>query len=965
MKKYLLSIICTLLPMLASAQEPYAVMIDGNTAIEFRYDNEKAARGGMDIGPFDSGSDRPWSTYAEGIYSVIFDESFANCTSITSTAFWFSEFMHLEYIGGLEYLNTSNVTDMRYMFNSCNRLTSLDVSNFNTSNVTDMWAMFGGCNSLTSLDVSNFNTSKVTLMFAMFAGCSNLTSLNLSNFNTSNVTNMDGLFESCSSLTAINVGEGWNISNVREDNGIFLGCTNLVGGAGTTYDSSHTGTSYAHIDGGSSNPGYLTGEGGGSGEEAQYWMELRSTLDYALDVQSRAQGHPNVEPWMQEELAMMIERGSNMYDEHTAEEEEVRHMIEELSWICMEIEDAMNRQPEPSGEAEPYVVLSDNNTILTFYYDDQKSSRGGMGVESLREAGPVWQEAGRIIERVVFDESFANCTTITSTISWFHGFSNLTTIIGLDNLNTSNVTSFANMFKGCSSLTSLDLSGFNTSKATDMEQMFEYCSSLTNLDLSNFNTENVTKMDDMFNRCSSMVSLDLSSFNTANVSDMGYMFAHCTSLKTLDLSSFNTANVINMEGMFHEDLSLTTIYVGEGWSTEKVTLEDFDEAEGSMFRECIALVGGAGTTYDENHVDYTYAHVDGGASNPGYLTYINAEPSESEAYFDGLTAWVYGDATLDDAFEEVGRESAVQTIAAIVWEGTGALTAEQMQGITNPNLLVYVTEASKAPAGVQNVIVNGTAAQIVLTDASGNNNFFCPEPFTAQSISYTRNFTQTTEIGVSRGWETIALPFTVQSITHESHGVLEPFGINNGYPFWLRQLGSDGLARATVLEANVPFLICMPNNSVYPSVYNQVGNVTFSSSNVTVPETHPLEMFGANVILTPAFQNQAAGSDIFTLNVGEAQGSYPEGSVFISNYRSVRPFQCYARHSNQARGTDEIQFIPLTSIGGGDDTTAIMEIIQPAANGTGDWYSLDGRKLSSKPTQKGIYIQNGKKIVIK
>ena len=951
--------------MLASAQEPYAVMIDGNTAIEFRYDNEKAARGGMDIGPFDSGSDRPWSTYAEGIYSVIFDESFANCTSITSTAFWFSEFMHLEYIGGLEYLNTSNVTDMRYMFNSCNRLTSLDVSNFNTSNVTDMWAMFGGCNSLTSLDVSNFNTSKVTLMFAMFAGCSNLTSLNLSNFNTSNVTNMDGLFESCSSLTAINVGEGWNISNVREDNGIFLGCTNLVGGAGTTYDSSHTGTSYAHIDGGSSNPGYLTGEGGGSGEEAQYWMELRSTLDYALDVQSRAQGHPNVEPWMQEELAMMIERGSNMYDEHTAEEEEVRHMIEELSWICMEIEDAMNRQPEPSGEAEPYVVLSDNNTILTFYYDDQKSSRGGMGVESLREAGPVWQEAGRIIERVVFDESFANCTTITSTISWFHGFSNLTTIIGLDNLNTSNVTSFANMFKGCSSLTSLDLSGFNTSKATDMEQMFEYCSSLTNLDLSNFNTENVTKMDDMFNRCSSMVSLDLSSFNTANVSDMGYMFAHCTSLKTLDLSSFNTANVINMEGMFHEDLSLTTIYVGEGWSTEKVTLEDFDEAEGSMFRECIALVGGAGTTYDENHVDYTYAHVDGGASNPGYLTYINAEPSESEAYFDGLTAWVYGDATLDDAFEEVGRESAVQTIAAIVWEGTGALTAEQMQGITNPNLLVYVTEASKAPAGVQNVIVNGTAAQIVLTDASGNNNFFCPEPFTAQSISYTRNFTQTTEIGVSRGWETIALPFTVQSITHESHGVLEPFGINNGYPFWLRQLGSDGLARATVLEANVPFLICMPNNSVYPSVYNQVGNVTFSSSNVTVPETHPLEMFGANVILTPAFQNQAAGSDIFTLNVGEAQGSYPEGSVFISNYRSVRPFQCYARHSNQARGTDEIQFIPLTSIGGGDDTTAIMEIIQPAANGTGDWYSLDGRKLSSKPTQKGIYIQNGKKIVIK
>ncbi len=580
---------------------------------------------------------------------------------------------------------------------------------------------------------------------------------------------------------------------------------------------------------------------------------------------------------------MMIERGSNMYDEHTAEEEEVRHMVEELSWICMEIEEAMNREPEPSEGPVPYAIFIDNNTALEFRYDDQRSAYPeAMDIypfSSTVDRG--WNDMAESIHSVVFNESFANCTTITSTEYWFFGCSNLETFIGLENLNTSNVTNMASMFHGCSSLTSLDLSSFNTTSVTEMKMMFYECP------------------------------------------------------------------------------NLTTIYVSSGWSTANVSSSDY------MFGGSERIVGGRGTQWNPDYTDAAYAHVDGGENNPGYLTDPNAEPVESEAWFDGLTAWVYGDATLDDAFAEVGRESAVQTIAAIVWEGTGALTAEQMQGITNPNLLVYVSEASKAPAGVQNIIVNGTASRIVLTDASGNNNFFCPEPFTAQSISYTRNFSQTTEIGVSRGWETIALPFTVQSITHESHGVLEPFGINNGYPFWLRQLGSDGLARATVLEANVPFLICMPNNSVYPSVYNQVGNVTFSSSNVTVPETHPLEMFGANVILTPAFQNLSAGSDIFTLNVGEAQGSYPEGSVFISNYRSVRPFQCYARHSNQARGTDEIQFIPLTSIGGGDDTTAIMEIIQPAANGTGDWYSLDGRKLSSKPTQKGIYIQNGKKIVIK
>jgi surface protein len=946
MKKYLLSIICTLLPIFASAQEPYAVMIDGNTAIEFRYDNEKAARGGMDIGPFDSGSDRPWSTYAEGIYSVIFDESFANCTSITSTAFWFSEFMHLEYIGGLEYLNTSNVTDMEEMFFGCKELQELNVSNFRTGSVTNMSSMFNTCTALRNIDVTNFNTSSVTNMSSMFFYCFGLEELDLTSFQTRNVTDMTMMFGFCPALTTIYVNEeNWNTVYVSASNDMFQECQKLVGGMGTAWSSDHIGLDYAHIDFGPNNPGYLTARnGGGSSEEAQYWMELRSTLDYALDVQSRAQGHPNVEPWMQEELAMMIEKGSNMYDEHTAEEEEVRHMIEELKWICWEIEEAMNREPEPSGEAEPYAVLSDNNTVLTFYYDDQKYVRGGVGVGPFNADAiqlddneyftTIWGTDSRNILRVVFDASFANCTTITNTSYWFESCSHMTEIIGLNYFNTSNVTDMNNMFEGCEDLTNLDLSSFNTTNVTTMFAMFRNCIGLKNINVSNFDTSNVKDMGSMFDFCTSLTSLDVSSFNTLNVTDMSVMFSRCS--------------------------SLTKIYVRSGWSTANVSSSDY------MFGLCNNLVGGRGTQWSEEHTDGAYAHIDGGVDNPGYLTDKNAEPIEGEARFDGLTAWVYGDATLDDAFAEVGRESAVQTIAAIVWEGTGALTAEQMQGITNPNLLVYVTEASKAPAGVRNVIVNGTAANITLSDASGNNNFFCPEPFTAQSISYTRNFSQTTEIGVSRGWETIALPFNVQSISHGGHGALVPFGGGNGgYPFWLHQLLSNGLTPVTAMEANTPYLICMPNNTVYPSAYNQAGSVTFASSNVTVPRTEPREAFGANVILTPAFQNQAAGSDIFTLNVGEAQGSYPEGSVFISNYRSVRPFQCYVRHSNQARGTDDIQFIPLTSIGGGDDTTAIMEIIQPAANGTGDWYSLDGRKLSSKPTQKGIYIQNGKKIVIK
>lgn len=338
---------------------------------------------------------------------------------------------------------------------------------------------------------------------------------------------------------------------------------------------------------------------------------------------------------------------------------------------------------------------------------------------------------------------------------------------------------------------------------------------------------------------------------------------------------------------------------------------------------------------------------------------------QGEASFDGLTAYVSGNATLDDAFKSVGgRSEAAKTIAAIVWNADNALTADMLSGIDNPNLLVFVTEASKAPSGVQNVVIDGVAAEIVLTDATGNNNFYCPQSFTAKSISYSRDFSQTTEIEVCRGWETIALPFDVQSITHESHGALVPFGgSDNGYPFWLRQLSTNGLARATKIEANHPYLLCMPNNIIYPPEYNQNGTVTFSSSNVTVPVTSARSSTSAGVTLHATFQQVTKSSSVYALNVGETRGEYPEGSVFEQNYRDIRPFQAYTTHRASTRS-----FITLESLGGNDDATGIEELrIKNSEFGDaeGVWYSLDGRRLDAKPTKKGVYVKDGRKIVIK
>ena len=122
--------------------------------------------------------------------------------------------------------NTSNVTDMSFMFNGCPTLTSLDVSSFDTSNVTNMNGMFGYCYGLTSLDVSNFNTSNVTDMHYMFGGCAKLKSLTLSNFDTSNVTSMFNMFEGCASLESLDLS-GWNTSKVKSINDMFYGCKEL------------------------------------------------------------------------------------------------------------------------------------------------------------------------------------------------------------------------------------------------------------------------------------------------------------------------------------------------------------------------------------------------------------------------------------------------------------------------------------------------------------------------------------------------------------------------------------------------------------------------------------------------------------------------------------------------------------------------------------------------------------------
>ena len=581
----------------ANADEAYACYTSSNTTLTFYYDNQRSSRTGKTY-DLNTGDENPgWDTDGTKAYvtKVVFHWSFG-ATSPTTTYAWFYAMRQLQSIEGLSYLNTSNVTNMAYMFMYCVQLKSLDLSGFNTANVTNMMQMFYGCTSLQTIYVgsnwstaavtssanmfnnctslvggrgttiegrsidktyahidggsnnpgyftakgilayacytesnttltfyydnqrnsrsgttytkvvfdssfagarptstnswfynmdnlqsieglSYLNTIYVTNMAYMFMYCDKLTNLDLSQFYTAKVTDMDYMFYGCTNLQTIYVTTRWRTSAVTSSERMFEYCESLEGGKGTTYNENHVDADYAHIDGVTNSPGYLT------------------------------------------------------------------------------------------GKNEMYACYTRDNSTLTFYYDFYRSDHddqghktyGGLEIRFIDKPG--WSDRGA--ERVVFDPSFAEARP-TSTKRWFEGMLTLKSIDGMKYLNTSEVT--------------------------DMAAMFKQCYHLIIIDLSNFDTSNVTNMHSMFKECYNVVSIDLSSFNTAKLSTAPEMFQLCHNLQT--------------------------IYVGSGWTTTALTYSV------DMFTDCDELKGGKGTTWkDTNPTDKTYARIDGGTSNPGYFTY--------------------------------------------------------------------------------------------------------------------------------------------------------------------------------------------------------------------------------------------------------------------------------------------------------------------------------------------------------
>ena len=548
----------------AYANRPWAKYADG-TLTFFVSEYKRTIDGSNGEYELNIGSNNPgWITDHEtDITKVVFDESF-KIARPTTGSYWFSSCKNLVTIENISYLNTSEMTDMSYMFYGCENLQSLDVSNFNTENVTDMSVMFRKCKNLQSLDVSNFNTAKVKNMDNMFADCWRLQSLDLSNFNTENVTNMQFMFYWCNNLQSLNVSN-FNTAKVENMKGMFYSCSKLQSLDVSSFNTENVTNmedmfgqcrELQSLDLSSFNTANV--------ENMSYMFEYCNKLNaiYASDKFTTS----NVTSSNQMFYNCFSLSGDIAYDNKTYDK------------TYAKIVGGYFRDKAYANR--PWAKYADGT--LTFFVSEYKRTIDGSNGEYELNTGdnePGWKDKRSSTTKVVFDESFKDARPTTGYM-WFYDFGYLAEIENISYLNTSEMTDMSYMFYRCEKLQSLDLSNFNAAMVTDMRYMFYDCSNLQSINLSNFNAEKVTNMSNMFSDCPKLQSLDLSSFNTEMVETMRAMFSDCPKLQSLDLSNFNTEKVTDMSYMFNNCSKLQSIIISKDFTTKSMKFDTY------MFVNC-------------------------------------------------------------------------------------------------------------------------------------------------------------------------------------------------------------------------------------------------------------------------------------------------------------------------------------------------------------------------------------------
>lgn len=637
----------------------------GSIYCTFYYDDQISSRnpsGSYDVWPLTTGAVSEWQKITDNsaahrawndrayFEKVKFDPSIANWSGPTDCEQWFDTFKG-ETIEGLEYLNTSNVTNMQGMFANCPNIKTLDLSNFNTAKVTDMSSMFYGDSKLTTIKLSNnFKVNNVTTMWEMFSGCKFLNTIeNLpSVFSPDQLTTVADMFSGCGLVSTQYfpilleqiVNKAIRNSNFKEDGiaGLFRACTpstidisklNLTGSHITSLQDLFLGcwnlTTIVGIDK-LDTKSIVDMSGMFAGCRSLETLDLSSfIIKNGVNIEEMFSGCSKLttilvqnDQWQPDKLTgssvfsgcdRLVGGNGTSYSSSAQGKEYAR------------IDGDGGDGYFTAAPASAYASIENSGTKMVFYYDNKRNTHETT-YEVKNQQFPTWHPSGggdgfpgkKDITEVVFDQSFANYSPKTCNL-WFDSFKKLKTISGIENLNTQDVTSMHAMFYYCEALEAIDLSGCDTRNVTDMSTMFGFCENLKSINLTGkFNTSKVTNIADMFEFCA-FTELDLSNFNFSSITNGDSFIYFCAQLRIIKFGE-GFKPYENMRWWLMGSSSLETVLV----ENDKWDVSVISNATQLFGNNTLNLVGGNGTKWESaNTSNAEYLRIDRDNA-PGYLT---------------------------------------------------------------------------------------------------------------------------------------------------------------------------------------------------------------------------------------------------------------------------------------------------------------------------------------------------------
>lgn len=364
-----------------------------------------------------------------------------------------------------------------------------------TYKAKNMSSMFYGCTGLTSLDLKSFNTESVTDMSCMFYRCTGLTSLDVSSFNTGRVVSMERMFTFCEALTNIDV-KNFNTQNVTDMYEMFAFCYRLDSLDLTSFNNAKVTTTKEMF----TNDAALK----------KIKVSDKFLLTSSCDGTETFYGCTSLPGFN------AVSCGSDKVADVS------------VGGYLNVVE----------ASVLPWALL--DGYTLTFHYDNQKYFTKGTIYDISTTGGDQgWLDYNTQVHTVVINKELADLP-FASLNKLFYNLTTLSTIEGLEYLNTTSTTDMSQMFQNCTSLSSLDLSCLSSDNVVTMESMFDNCTRLTSLVLFNLNTSKVTNMSYMFNLCSNLATIYVdSNFSTASVTSSEKMFIGCSGLDNFDSGKYD------------------------------------------------------------------------------------------------------------------------------------------------------------------------------------------------------------------------------------------------------------------------------------------------------------------------------------------------------------------------------------------------------------------------------------------